>query len=174
MGSCHGAALVMPQHRSPEDVSPSPETHVSSPGPAPSPDAGLPWAEGTAPCSGCLQHLTEGSTRWCSPGMAPIWTPMKGKGHFDPCLTLMSGQGGAKLKTEPVMGTSKGSACRDGLCPASAERPGGSRCPPVHVGPHRDDPGCLALSHTSASSFLQDGSYLGQHQARSLARLSPL
>lgn len=115
---------------------------------------GFTWAEGTAPCSGCLQHPTEGSTRWCSPGMAPIWTPMKGKGHFDPCLTLMSGQGGAKLKTEPVMGTSKGSACRDGLCPASTERPGGSRCPPVHVGPHRDDPGCLALSHTSASSFL--------------------
>lgn len=27
-------------------------------------------------------------------------------------------------------------------------------CPPVHVGPSRDDPGCLALSHIFGSSLL--------------------
>lgn len=37
--------------------------------------------------------------RWCGPGVAPIWTLMKGKGYFDPCLTLISGQSSAKLKT---------------------------------------------------------------------------
>lgn len=48
--------------------------------------------------------------RWCGPGMAPIWTLMKGKGYFDPCLTLISGQSSAKLKIECVRGGSKGSA----------------------------------------------------------------
>lgn len=82
-----------------------PETHVSSPDLAPSPEArGSPGQE--------EQHhvLATFNIQVMRPGVAPIWTLMKGKGYFDPRLTLISGQSSAKLKTERVRRGSKGSA----------------------------------------------------------------